>query len=165
MSVFACQCEMKAQECEDVSVFAQSSSHVRQWDVCFCLLSQHACPPPTRTLVPFHLVYICLLKLVCFTSVYNTARVSWGPPRRAQANAAALSDYFAGDSTYLMWYKGSREIGSNSKMLGFNVPRLADKNSDPPQSWFRHPMMHCFGCEGWEGCVNFGELWANFKGP
>lgn len=49
-----------------------------------CLLAHHTCPPPTLalTLVPFHRVYICLLQLVYFSSVYDTARVSGGPPRR-----------------------------------------------------------------------------------
>lgn len=76
-----------------------------------CLLDHHTCPPPT--LVPFHLVYICLLKLVYFSFVYDTARVSGVPPCRALANAPTLSDYFATDSIHLMRYEGSHEISSN----------------------------------------------------
>lgn len=99
---------------------------------------RHTCPPPT---LPFHLVYICLLKLVYLSFVYDTAKVSGGPPWRAPANAPTLSLYFPTDSARSAWFKDSHEIRSNSPKLCSNIPNAATHKTRRPSFW--HPTMPC----------------------
>lgn len=125
----------------------KSYCHLCQWDVYFSFSSTH----------PFHLVYICLPKLVYLSFVCDMARVSGGPPWRALANAPTLSYYFSADSTHSVRFKDSHEIRSNSKKLCSNIPNAAtQKLSDPPQSCFWHPTMPC--CKAVD--VNVWTLWT-----
>lgn len=119
--------------------YEKSYCHLCQWDVYFSLLVHHTCPPPA---LPFHLVYICLLKLVYLSFVRDMAKVSGGPPWRALANAPTLSHYFSADSTHSVRFKDSHEITSNSKKLCSNIPNAATQKL-PPQSCFWHPTMPC----------------------
>lgn len=67
-----------------------------------CVLSAPYAPSPHLTFVSFRLVYICLQKLVYFSFMYDTLRVSRVPLLHALANAPTLSDYFAVASSHSM---------------------------------------------------------------
>lgn len=75
------------------------------------------CPPLTLTFLSFRLVYICLQKLVYFSFMYDTLRVSRVPLLHALANAPTLSDYFAVASSHSMWHEASHEISSNPPQI------------------------------------------------
>lgn len=161
---YYCQCEIKVQGREDASVFCGklrlSSTPARC--LFLCLLVHHMCPPSqshshSHPIPPsLHLFTKACLLQFCVRRGEGSLEV-----RLPRANAPALSDYFAADSTCSLWYKGSHEIRSNSKHPDPGWQNL----SEPPQSWFWHPTVRCFrwqgtGCEGWEACVNFGNCEA-----
>lgn len=168
---YYCQCEIKVQGREDASVFCGklrlSSTPARC--LFLCLSVHHMCPPShshshSHPIPPsLHLFTKACLLQFCVRRGEGSLEV-----RLPRANAPALSDYFAADSTCSLWYKGSHEIRSNSKTSRSWLTKsqwtsaelvLASHSALLPLA--RHRVWRMGGmCELW-------ELWgrANFKRP